>query len=598
MPTLPPSRFAALGARLRVLFASPHLVRWAVVVAAVLAIPVLFQGFLGDDHAIRGFLLHTPFFARWAKPPLEVFSFYDGDPGRTRSLVDHGVSPWWTDPSLRIMLFRPLSALTHWIDFRLWPGSPFLMHLHSVGWYLALVAAASALYRRVLGASWIAGFAAMIYVFDSNHGMVVEWISNRNALIGGSLGVLALVFHDRARREEKPLFAVISAASLGLGLLGAEIALGAVGYLAGYALFLDRAPLRARVASLVPHAGVLGGWLLAYRLGGFGARGSGMYVDPGRTPLEFLHLAASRIPLLLQSELGGPAPDIVVFLPHPSPLIAVAAVGIVAVSFVAMWPLRGDPRARFFLAGALLSSVPAAATFPAGRLMILPSIGLLGLVALVVSGVIDRPRTWRPGPARWAALYVAVWVGGGHLVLSPMLLVLSECQMAILERVVARYGDSLGDDPALAGQRVIVVNPPDTFFTYYMLGQRLTRGRVAPAAMMVLAAGARGMDIERRDAKTLIVRSDEGFYRSGTEVLTRSLEVPMPVGTRVELSAVTIEVTRAGEDGVPTEALFTFTTPLEDESLRWVEWQGPTFAPFRFPAIGQSRRIEGQTPSF
>lgn len=53
----------------------------------------------------------------------------------------------------------------------------------------------------------------------------------------------------------------------------------------------------------------------------------------------------------------------------------------------------------------------AAATFPAGRLMLLPGIGLLWLYAMVVEGVIDRTRTWLSGPARWAALYVAGWAG-------------------------------------------------------------------------------------------------------------------------------------------------------------------------------------------
>jgi hypothetical protein len=128
--------------------------------------------------------------------------------------------------------------------------------------------------------------------------------------------------------------------------------------------------------------------------------------------------------------------------------------------------LRRDARARFFLAGALLSTLPAAATAPAGRLMLLPWIGLLGLIAMVVEGVIDRTRTWRSGPARWAALYVAGWAGGGHLVASPLLFVVAEHQMVILEHVVARFGDSLGDDPALAQQRVVIVNAPDTFFTY------------------------------------------------------------------------------------------------------------------------------------
>jgi hypothetical protein len=62
--------------------------------------------------------------------------------------------------------------------------------------------------------------------------------------------------------------------------------------------------------------------------------------------------------------------------------------------------------------------------------------------------------------------------------------------------------------------------------------------------------------------------------------------------------ADTVEVTKTGPTGVAAEVVFRFARPLEDPCLRWVEWRGPTFVPFAFPGVGESRRIEGQTPSF
>jgi len=251
---------------------------------------------------------------------------------------------------------------------------------------------------------------------------------------------------------------------------------------------------------------------------------------------------------------------------------------------------------RFFALGALLSAALVAGTFPAGRLLLLPGIGLLGLVSQVVEGVVDRTRSWRPGAPRACALFAAGWMGGGHLFLSPVLLQLALLQIPILEHVVSRYCDALGDDPALSGQRVVVVNTPDTFFAYYIIGQRLTSGRPSPAHLSVLASGRQGMEIERPDARSLLVRSDGGFYGTGTSTLTRSLSRPMPVGTRVPLTGVTVEVTKGSADGVPVEAVFRFDAPLEDPSLRWVEWRGPTFVPFALPAVGERRRIEAQLP--
>src|SRR5260221_8401987 len=100
--------------------------------------------------------------------------------------------------------------------------------------------------------------------------------------------------------------------------------------------------------------------------------------------------------------------------------------------------------------------------------MLLPSIGLLGLVGMVVEGVIDRTRSWRAGPSRWAAIYTAAWIGGGHLVLSPLVLQATMQQLPVLDGMIARYGDALGDEPELAQKRVVVVNPPDASFTYYI----------------------------------------------------------------------------------------------------------------------------------
>jgi hypothetical protein len=262
-----------------------------------------------------------------------------------------------------------------------------------------------------------------------------------------------------------------------------------------------------------------------------------------------------------------------------------------------MAPLRADRRARFLLVGAVLATVPTAATFPSGRLMLFPSIGLLGLLAMVAVGVVDGTLAWRPGPMRWAAVFTAAWMGGRHFFLSPLSIHIPLRQMAMMEKVIAGYGEGFGDDPALRHQRVVVVNPPDAFFTYFTASMRITAGRIAPERLLTLASGRRAIELERPDANTLVVRSEGGFYRQGTELLMRSLSVPMPEGTRVELTGVTVEVTRATAEGVPTEATFHFACALEDEGLKWMAWRGKTFVPFEVPKVGERRRLEAQTPT-
>src|SRR5258707_5125 len=56
-------------------------------------------------------------------------------------------------------------------------------------------------YRRMLGATWVAGVAALVYAVDDARGATVGFIANRNVLVAAAFGVPALIAHDRARRD-------------------------------------------------------------------------------------------------------------------------------------------------------------------------------------------------------------------------------------------------------------------------------------------------------------------------------------------------------------------------------------------------------------
>ena len=62
----------------------------------------------------------------------------------------------------------------------------------------------------------------------------------------------------------------------------------------------------------------------------------------------------------------------------------------------------------------------------------------------------------------------------------------------------------------------------------------------------------------------------------------------MSLGQRVELTGMTVTVTALTEDGRPAEAAFRFSVPLEDTSLRWLNWKDDMFQPFAPPAVGET----------
>src|SRR5262249_6782585 len=157
----------------------------------------------------------------------------------------------------------------------------------------------------------------------------------------------------------------IAAASLALALCSGEGAVATVFFLAAHALFLDERPIRARLAFLSPSMIVVFSWVVAYRVGHYGAIGSGVYHHPLSEPGPFLASLVTHTPLLLGSELGAPWPDSWPFLPLAAKVVLVVLSLAVLIwaspAFVRLVRAR-DERvrrlSRFFLCAGVLSVLP------------------------------------------------------------------------------------------------------------------------------------------------------------------------------------------------------------------------------------------------
>ncbi len=149
--------------------------------AIVLSLPSLGVGWIADDYYHRMVMLGSRTFHDLIPSPLDMFRFVDGNPERTHQLMDIGWLPWWTVKEIRGSFCRPVTAITHWLDYRLWPEAPALMHAQSILWFGALVAVVAILYRRIMGVTCVAGVAAFLYAIDDAHGTPVGWLANRNA---------------------------------------------------------------------------------------------------------------------------------------------------------------------------------------------------------------------------------------------------------------------------------------------------------------------------------------------------------------------------------------------------------------------------------
>jgi hypothetical protein len=570
--------------RWKAFLASKRTLLLAVGLAILLNLPALPTGWYVDDLLHRALFLEIHPMMDSVDMTNRMFDFLSGDPEEVSAYKDVGVIPWWTEDQLKIRFWRPLSSFTHVVDYTLFPNSGLGMHAHSMAWLVVLVVSTALLYRRLFGASIVAGLATLLYALDDAHGMPVAFLANRNALIAASFGVMSLWAHARYRRDGFRPGAVLSPLAFGAALLGGESGLGVAPYLLGYALFLERNSLLARLATIAPHGLIGMAWLLAYRIGGYGTDGSGFYLDPLGQPSAWLSEFPIRASLLLLGQWFVP-PSSFTFAWTPAQALGIAVFGVLFIAFLFLWLspiLRDDATARFLTFGMMGSVVPITAGFPHDRLLFFVGIGGMGLLALLLVRLFDRSTATFAGRVFGSALIFV------HVVVAAPMQLIMNAGISTLEPLYANAPRSLPDDPSLASQRLVVVNPSNEFYGQYTLIVRLFDGKPAPESLLMLAPGTSSLVIERVGARELTVEASNGWMSSPFDNVYRGADRIVPENYRVSLTGVSIRVVSALPDGRPNKVAFTFDDELEHPSLRWVRFEDSRYVPFDLPAIGES----------
>jgi hypothetical protein len=563
----------------------------AATLAVALCLPSLGAGLIADDYgqflAVRG----ASSLPSLAQTRFDLFRFMDGDPARNLRLMDAGLLPWWTDLRVRAAFWRPLASLTHWVDYHYWPGLPAVMHAQSLVWLALMIVAVAAMYRRFMGATWVAGLAAILYAVDDAHGLPVAFLANRNAIMATLFGALAVLAHDRWRRDGWRAGAIAGPLFFMAGLFSAEAGIAACAYLFSHALWIDRASWRSRLLALAPFAAVVVLWRAAWSAMGYGVAGIGIYVDPLATPGAYAAATIVRAPVYLLAQWAAPPADVILALgPGGRAALALSALAFLALLTAALWPLlRRDAVARFWACGMLFSVVPICAAFPGDRMLFFVGIGAMGLLAQFLAMVFG-PKKGRPGTRfrRVATMLLAWLLIVMHGVLAPLTLPVKAAFPMGPRRWMEKFmlPSSLGVDAGK--QDLVIVNAPCAMAGMISLLVRDADGLPLPRRLRFLTSGIRPVTLRRTNARTLVARSDLGLIERGIDALFYDARHPLRPGARVKLTGVTIDVAAVDAAGRPMEATFRFDAALEDSSLHWLRWQDGAWLPFVPPAVGQS----------
>jgi len=596
------------------------------VFAVAVMLPALGHGWFLDDMMFRARFLEPTgigggteqvggLFKSTSKLPdamSDLYVFFNDEDAE--KVMDYGVVPWWADPDCRISFWRPVTSFTMWLDYQIYPNSGPLQHLHSILWFGGAVFVLTVLYRRLAGPIWIAGLAALLYVLDETNYFPVAFVANRNAVIALFFGLLAVLMHDKWRRQGSIGGAILACVFLALSLLSAEAGIATAAYLGAYALVFEQGKWSRRIRSLIPAIAVVILWRIVYGALGYATHGSGVYIDPGADPLRFAAAALERGPILIFAELFGSAADAYYIFSDPARVKVYAVVaGVLLVLLAALKPLLARDRvARFWFLGMIFAVVPICATTASNRNLLFAGVGAMGLVAQFIGGVFSgqaRPSRWRLWrmPA-WAFcgvfLFVHVVCSAGGRVVAPWMY---SKFTAITELT---FDIDLPDD--VSNFDVVVINTPAPLFLIGLPAKTALEGHGIPRSLRVLAPAYSRLKVTRTADKVLEVEAMTGsllfwerpeeiwlhfiFFLEDFNTIFRDPRNGFEVGEKVELARLAIEVKAVDGEGQPVAAEFRFDFSLDDPSVLWFMWRydiEEPFVPFVVPAVGESVEIAG-----
>lgn len=559
-----------------------------VLLAVLTALPSLTAGFLGDDWVHRAMLLHRPPFDS-AESWRDLFRFLQ--PGQTTDLMEsRGLLSWWADPQVHAAFFRPLTVLTHLVDYQLWPDVPLLHHLHSLVWAAAMVVLAVPLFRSQSTSAVAAAVAVLLVSIEDAHVVPIAWLANRNALITAVFGILSLRAYLAWRERGDGRYWGASLLALGAALLAGEAGLATVAWMAAHALIHERS-WRARAVALAGPLVLVVVWRVVYTWMGYGAHSSGLYIDPGATPGQWGLTMVTRLPLLVAGQLLPLPLDVWAVLPGPAQRATAAVCGLAVVALVLLvWPvLRARVAARTYALAILLVLVPFTATFPMDRLLTLSSLAAAGLIGEVVDHYDLLSGVWPSlGRMRLAFLgLVLLWNGPASLVLRPLRMAATPAMGLVFDLAA----NTAPTDPALADQTLVFVHAND-FSAIYSYVKRIASDDYgpAPAAIGLMSTWWTDVTIVREDERTLVLTPEGGFLGRSVDHLLRDPRLsPFAPGDVLHHRAFDVEVRSVTEDGRPAVVAFAFPAPLESPAAgRLVTLTRDGVVPFAPPAVGSS----------
>ncbi|MDX1695320.1 MAG: hypothetical protein R3208_16255 [Ketobacteraceae bacterium] len=483
------------------------------------------SGLMRDDYLHRALLTGSETFPGIQEPAYslpktssQLFSFFTEDNQLVARLKAYGSIPWWTDDELKVSFWRPVAAMTHWLDYQLWPDKPWVMHLHSLLWYV-LVGCLLGAWLLQLGVERLAlALVMLFYMLDASHVHAITWLANRNILIATALGLLSMMALTRNAQNHRPGYLLVSLLAFFLTLLSAEAGISFFGIVIALLVVLDHRSIARRIGIGMAFLGVIALWRCVYNAMGYGAIHSGFYVDPILDTGNFLKTLFLNGPIMLYEQLVRVPSLSMLMAPQVEFQQATISLLVLLISMAVFSPLLVKNRlATFGFFAAVMALPPACATIVSGgRLMFVFGLGISLVLGLWFAGIkqnadwFRQPKWYRGIAWIWSGiLLVAIVLGTGAVWGTKIVSSVSGSKPAFNELTdVVRHVE---DD-----QTLVVLNPPVLFDQMYMPLKAGYFDLPVPDSMISLVPGYTGFTVKLEDERTLLLENEQGFLIANT----------------------------------------------------------------------------------
>jgi hypothetical protein len=236
------------------------------------------------------------------------------------------------------------------------------------------------------------------------------------------------------------------------------------------------------------------------------------------------------------------------------------------------------------------------------------AVGAFGFIA-VFAGDLIKNRSWLPASRLYKRL---AWI-------FCIILLTAHIPLAALSRLTIpkitpfmlgalAHPAGLNNTPLSNDSNVVIVNAPCQLSVCVMPFNVAYYGRPIPKSIRALAFAYTGLEIERINNKSLVIRSqEENIFTSNQssplhfahafatiDKLMHSDKM-FEKNRRFVLEGMTVEVLKLDSNNLPKELAFTFDAPLEHERFRWLQfnWYSLEYEPFNLPEVGQTVATDG-----